>query len=112
MVEQPDGFVVVARDWAARFRLLDDGVVEGFTLTDGMSEASRWEIGRIAEEHIAVTRRIGNAAYHAIVEVPDVVGRALAAAITGWDSVFSTLFTFSSITYVTEGWTRYIEKSV
>ena len=82
LVEQPDGFVVVARDWATRFSLPDDGVVEGFTMADGIGEARRWEIGRIAEEHIAVTRRIGNAANHAIFEVPDVVGRALAAAIT------------------------------
>ena len=82
---------MVARDWTPWFRLSDDWLVEGLTLADGVSVARRGEISSNGKEHVVVACTVRYAFHHAcVVEVLDVVGRAL-AAIAGQGRIFHAI---------------------
>lgn len=73
LAEEPDGLVVIASHWATGFGLTNDGVVEGLTLADLVSEARLRNVLRDDVQDVALTGSVGHAAVHAVLQVPHVV---------------------------------------
>lgn len=73
LAEEPNGLVVIASHRATGLGLTNDGIVEGLTLADLVSEARLRNFLRDDVQDVTLTGSVGHAAVHAVLQVPYVV---------------------------------------